>query len=79
MKPFNSFFFRCFICGDYRVSEETFRAFITPQLNDILNKKLEDEIVERAIVDFSNFGQDCPRCSGLREFSVNLVIIKKGD
>jgi hypothetical protein len=76
MKIFNSFFFRCEVCEDYRTSEETFYEFITLNLIDKLKCKIESGIVNKAILDF---GCDCPRCSSLKEFSVNLVIEKTGD
>ena len=56
--PPREFWFECPVCGTYRVSEETLREFLTPQLR----QKLDDRLSKGAIGAKLKFKSSCPLC-----------------
>jgi hypothetical protein len=75
MKDF-FFKFACPICGEYSVDEKTFRVFITPKLNGILDERLSVGDVTEAVNEFDRF---CPRCCPNSDMKVTLTVRRLKD
>lgn len=50
--------FKCKVCGEYDVSEETFKSFLTPELN----VKLANKAARAFSATFAFTGGGCPKC-----------------
>lgn len=65
------FKFACPFCGEYCVDEKTFRVFITPKLNGILDERLSVGDVAEAVNEFDGF---CPRCRPYSDMKATLTV-----
>jgi hypothetical protein len=63
--------FICPRCGEYRVDEQTFRAFLTAKLNGVLDARFSRGDVAEAVNEFDGF---CPRCRPNSDVKVTLTI-----
>ena len=70
------FLFKCSCCSTYTVDQQTFRSFITPELNQALDDRIGTQPLEHVTIDFGSY---CPRCKPDSEYHVDLKVTPVGD